>query len=181
MTGWEMIDLHGILSLVSWEPAAFAPEAFEALANLTESKIPGAGNFYRMVMRAWPLKLERMPESPHWLEVDNEYCTPLSICLTEKESVLMRSILLTCARLRREGKLMELSGLAEATEKFPLMIAWQRSDALKCVQKELRRFCRLHGVELTPAPPEDSEARAAAYRKIKRRAERKSKAGGNET
>ncbi len=180
MTAWEMFDLHGILSLASLEPAAFAPEAFEALASLTESKIAGVENFYRMVMRAWPLQLERMPESPHWLEVDNEYCTPLSICLTESESNLLRSVLLTAAQLRREDKLMELSGLAESTEQFPLMIAWQRRDALRCVQKALRRFCRLHDVKLLPAPPEDSEAWSAAYKKIKRRIARKTNAGGTE-
>lgn len=169
MTGWEMIDLYGILELVCLEPAAFAPEAFEAMAALTESKVPGAENFYRKAMQAWPLSLEYLTESPHWLEVDNEYCTPLSICVTEKESAVLRSILLTCAHFRREERLMELSGLAEAAVQFPQMIAWQRSDALRCVQKELRRFCRLYKVELVPAPPEDSEAWSAAYKKIKRR------------
>lgn len=169
MTGWEMIDLYGILELVCLEPAAFAPEAFEGLAILTESKVPGAENFYRKVMQAWPLKLDKGKKYPHWLEVDNEYCTPLSICVTEKESAVLRSILLTCAHFRREERLMELSGLAEAAVQFPLMIAWQRSDALRRVQKELRRFCRLYEVELVPAPPEDSEAWSAAYKKIKRR------------
>lgn len=169
MIGWEMIDLHGILCLAASKPDAFLPEAFEMMAALTLSKVAGAENYYRKVMQAWPLQLDKHVEYPHWLMVENAYCTPLSICLTEKESMLLRSILLTAARLRRENKLMALAGLAEATNNFPMMIAWQRSDALKCVQKELRRFCRLHGVELIPAPPEDIEARSAAYQKLKRR------------
>ena len=169
MIGWEMIDLHGILSLAASEPDAFAPEAFEALASLTMSKIAGVGNFYRKVMQAWPLQLAKHVEYPHWLTVENDYCTPLSICVTEKESALLRSILLTCARLRREDNLMALAGLAEATCQFPMMIAWLRKDALRCVQKELRRLCRLHQIMLETAPPEDSEAWSAAYKKIKRR------------
>ena len=52
MIGWEMIDLHGILSLAASIPGAFIPEAFEAMAILTESKVPGAENYYRKVMQA---------------------------------------------------------------------------------------------------------------------------------
>lgn len=169
MIGWEMIDLHGILSLAASIPGAFVPEAFEAMAILTESKVPGAENYYRKVMQAWPLQLDKCMEYPRWLTVENDYCTPLSICLTEKESTLLRSILLTCARLRRENKLMELAGLAEATNQFPMMIAWLRKDALRYAQKELRRVCRLHQITLELAPPEDSKARSAAYQKLKRR------------
>lgn len=169
MIAWEMIDLHGILSLASSIPEAFAAEAFEAMAILTESKVPGAENFYRKAMQAWPLQLDKHMEYPRWLTVNNDYCTPLAICVTEKESAMLRSILLTCAHFRREERLTELAGLAEAANQFPMMIAWQRSDALRRVQRELRRFCRLHRVELVPAPPEDSEARSAAYKKIKRR------------
>lgn len=180
MTAWEMIDLHGILTLASSLPEAFSAEAFEAMALLTAAKVPGAENFYRKVMQAWPLQLEKGQEYPHWLTADNEYCTPLSICVTEPESALMRSILLTAARFRRENKLMELAGLAEAAEQFPMMIAWQRSDALRHVQKELRRFCRLHRVELVPAPPEDSAAWSAAYKKIKQRIARMRTTGGTE-
>lgn len=169
MIAWEMIDLHGILTLASSMPDAFAPEAFEAMAILTESKVPGAENYYRKVIQAWPLRLEKGMEYPHWLTVENDYCTPLTICLTEQESTLLRSILLTCARLRREEKLMELAGLAEASCQFPMMIAWLRKDALRCVKKELRRVCRLHHITLEAAPAEDSQARSDAYKKLKRR------------
>lgn len=169
MTAWEMIDLYGILSLAASKPDAFAPEAFEMMAILTMSEVAGAENFYRKVMQAWPLQLDKHVEYPRWLTVENDYCTPLSICLTEKESALLRSILLTCARLRRENDLMALAGLAEAACQFPMMIAWLRKDALRCAQKELRRICRLHQIMLEPVPPEDSEAWSAAYKKIKRR------------
>lgn len=169
MIAWEMIDLHGILSLAASVPDAFAPEAFEMMAALTMSRAAGAENYYRKVMQAWPLKLEKGVEYPRWLTVENDYCTPLAICVTEKESVVLRAILLTCARLRREEQLMALAGLAEATCQFPMQIAWLRSDALRRVQKELRRICRLHQFTLDPAPPEDEQARSAAWKRLKRR------------
>ena len=178
MTAWEMIDLHGILSLAASEPQAFAPEAFEGLAHLTAPQFPGGANIYRLVMQAWPLQLDKGVEYPRWLTVDNDYCTPLGVCLTEPESALLRAILLTCARLRQEDKLMALAGLAEATEQFPLMLAWQRRDALRHVQKELRCYCKLHKVELVSSPPEDEAAWSVTYRKIKQRAARNKKAGG---
>ncbi len=178
MTAWEMIDLHGILTLASHRPEAFAAEAFEAMAALTAAQTAGAENFYRKAMQAWPLQLDKRMEYPHWLCVENDYCTPLSICVTEREGLLLRAILLTCARFRREGNLMELAGLAEAASQFPMMIAWQRRDALRCVQKELRRFCNLHQAELVPAPPEDHEAWSAAYQKIRKRIARNQKTGG---
>lgn len=168
MIAWEMIDLHGILSLAASVPEAFAPEAFEMMAALTMSRIAGAENFYRKVMQAWPLKLEKGVEYPRWLTVENDYCTPLAICVTEKESAVLRSILLTCARLRREDQLMALAGLAEAACQFPMQIAWQRSNALRRVQKELRRICRLHQFTLEPAPPENEQSRAAAWKQLKR-------------
>lgn len=170
MTGWEMIDLHGILCLVAAYPEAFAPQAFEALAALTASRIAGAENLYRRTMQAWPLQLPPETEYPHWLTVENAYCTPLCICVTEQESALLRSILLTAARLRREERLPELTALAEATNHFPMMIAWQRGDALRCVKKELRGFCRLQGVALVQAAPENEAERSAVWRRIKRRA-----------
>ena len=170
MTGWEMIDLHGILCLAAAYPEAFAPQAFEAMAARTAARTAGVENFYRRAMQAWPLQLPPKTEYPHWLTVENDYCTSLSICVTEKESALLRSILLTAARLRREERLPELTALAEATNQFPMMIAWKRGDALRCVQKELRGFCRLQGVEMVQAPPENEAESSAVWRKVKRRA-----------
>lgn len=53
MIAWEMIDLHGILSLAASKPEAFLPEAFETLSSLTMSRLAGAKNFYRKAMQAY--------------------------------------------------------------------------------------------------------------------------------
>lgn len=158
MLNWSLLDLKGALTLLRADPASFSPEALDAMARLCDVNADAWENEFRWVLRTWPLRPQQMPYVPGWIQVDNDYPTGHVLCGTQEECAMLRAILHTAAQLRREGKLSELSALADAAHNFPAMITGGSRRALHDLREELRRIGRLYGVTLLPPPPPDRQS-----------------------
>ena len=139
-------DLKKVFCMLRLDPACFDPRALTAIAPLCKPGKDSAGEI-RRALRRWTLTPQKLPYRPRWIQEDSA-ADQGRACGTAEECALLRSILHTAAKLRREERLSELSNLADAAHNLPEAMLVGDEGWLCRIRQELEEFCRDHSVTL---------------------------------